>query len=70
MSRTAIIDLVAVCAGTFALALYAGLILIPAWTSYSRLWERLAATALSLYVLAVLVGVGVSGALAAVYLWG
>jgi hypothetical protein len=70
MSRTAINDLVAVCAGTFGLALYAGLILVPAWTSYSRLWERLAATVLSLYVLAVLVGVGVAGALAVVYFWG
>jgi hypothetical protein len=50
--------------------LYAGLILAPAWTSYTRLWERLAATVLSLYVLAVLVGVGVAAALAAVYFWG
>jgi hypothetical protein len=70
MSRTSINDLVAVCAGTFVVALYAGLILIPAWTSYSRLWERLAATVLSFYVLAVLVGVGVAGALAVVYFWG
>jgi hypothetical protein len=70
MSRTSINDLVAVCAGTFVVALYAGLILIPAWTSYSRLWERLAATVLSLYVLAVLVGIGVAGALAVVYFWG
>jgi hypothetical protein len=70
MSRTSINDLVAVCAGTFVVALYAGLILIPAWTSYSRLWERLAATVLSLYVLAMLVGVGVAGALAVVYFWG
>ena len=52
------------------LALYAGLILKPAWTSYSRMWERVAATVLTLYVLAVLVGVGVVGALAAVYFWG
>jgi hypothetical protein len=50
--------------------LYTGLILVPAWTSYSRLWERLAATVLTLYVLAVLVGVGVVGALAAIYFWG
>ena len=50
--------------------LYAGLILVPAWTAYSRLWERLAATVLSLYVLAVLVGAGVAGALAVVYFWG
>jgi hypothetical protein len=70
MSTTDINDLVAVCAGVFGLALYTGLILVPAWTSYSRLWERVAASILSLYVLAVLVGVGVIGALAAVYYWG
>jgi hypothetical protein len=69
MSRTDINYLVAVCAGAFGLALYAGLILIPAWTSYPRLWQRLAATVLSLYVLTVLVGVGVAGALVAVYFW-
>lgn len=70
MSRTAVNDLVAVSAAVFGLALYAGLILVPAWTSYSRLWERVAASILSLYVLAVLVGIGVAGALAAVYFWG
>jgi hypothetical protein len=70
MSTRTINELVASAAGVFGLALYAGLILRPAWTSYSRLWERLAATVLSLYVLAVLVGVGVLGALAAVYFWG
>jgi hypothetical protein len=70
MSRTAINDLVAVFAVTFGLALYAGLILIPTWTAYSRLWQRLAATVLSLYVLAMFVGVGVAGALAVVYFWG
>ena len=63
-------DLVAVCAGVFGLALFAGLILVPAWTSYSRLWERVAASILSLYVLAVLVGIGVAAALAVVYFWG
>ena len=70
MSRTAINDLVAGCAGVFGLALYAGLILVPAWTAYTRVWERLAATVLSLYVLAVLVGVGMLAALAVVYFWG
>ena len=30
----------------------AGLVLVPAWTSYSRVWERIVATVLSLYVLA------------------
>jgi hypothetical protein len=70
MSTTAITYLVAVCAGVFCFALYVGLILVPAWGSYSRMWERLAATVLSLYVLAVLVGAGVLGALAFVYFWG
>jgi hypothetical protein len=70
MSRTDVNDLVAVCAGVFGLALYAGLILVPTWTSYSRLWERVAASVLSLYVLVVLVGVGVAGALAVIYFWG
>jgi hypothetical protein len=70
MSRTAINELVAVCAATFGLALYAGLILVPTWTAYSRLWQRLAATVLSLYVLVMLVGLGVAGALAVVYFWG
>jgi hypothetical protein len=46
------------------------LILVPAWSAYSRLWERVAASILSLYVLAVLVGTGVAGALAVVYFWG
>jgi hypothetical protein len=70
MSTTAITDLVAVCAGVFGLALYVGLILVPAWSSYSRVWERLAATVLSLYVLLVFVGGGALAALAAVYFWG
>jgi hypothetical protein len=70
MSRTEISDLVAVCAGVLGFALYAGLILAPAWTSYTRLWERLAASVLSLYVLAVFVGIGVAGALVVVYNWG
>lgn len=70
MSRATINELVAGGAGILGLALYAGLILRPALSSYSRLWERVAATVLSLYVLAVLVGAGVAGALAAVYFWG
>jgi hypothetical protein len=70
MTRSQINELVAAGAGVLSLALFAGLILVPAWSSYSRLWERLAATLLSLYVLAVLMGVGVVGALAAVYFWG
>jgi len=70
MSRAVINELVAGGSGLIGLGLYAGLILRPAWTAYSRVWERLAAAVLSLYVLALLVGAGVAGALVAVYFWG
>ena len=70
MSTTDTTDLIAVCAAVFGLALFIGLILAPAWVPYSRLWERMAATVLSLYVLAVFVGAGVLAALVAVYFWG
>jgi hypothetical protein len=70
MSRSTINELVLGAAGFLGFALYLAYILIPAWTSYSRVWERVAATVLSLYVLAVLIGVGVGAALAAVWYWG
>jgi hypothetical protein len=41
-----------------SLIAWIALVLIPAWTSYSRIWERLVATVLSLYVLAAFVMVG------------
>jgi len=43
------------------------LVLVPAWTSFSRVWERLVATVLSLYVLAAFALVGL--ALGGVFLW-
>jgi len=70
MTRAQINELVGGASVLIGLVLYGTLILRPAWTAYSRLWERLAATVLSLYVLAVFVGVGVAGALAVVYYWG
>jgi hypothetical protein len=41
-----------------SLIAWVALVLVPAWTSYSRVWERLVATVLSLYVLAAFVMVG------------
>jgi hypothetical protein len=65
------IDLVVLAAaGALGLGLYVAYILVPAWVSYSRTWERLAASVLTLYVLGVLVGVGIGAALIAVYYWG
>ena len=70
MSADHIDELVLGGACVVAFALYVAFILRPAWASYARVWQRLAAAVLSLYVLGVLVGVGVGGALAAVYYWG
>jgi hypothetical protein len=69
MSNTDVTYLIAACAAVFGLALYVGLILAPAWSAYSRMWERLAASFLSLYVLAVLIGIGVAAGLAVVLIW-
>jgi hypothetical protein len=56
-------------AAVLGLGAYVGLILVPAWTAYSRVWERLAAAFLSLYVLAAFIGVGVAGGGAIVWFW-
>lgn len=69
MTNTQIIYLVGALAGVLGIAAYAGLILVPAWTSYSRLWERIAAAFLSLYVLAAFVVLGVLGGAAIVFFW-
>ena len=39
---------------------YIAFILVPAWESYGRLWERLAASFLTLFTLATLLGAGAS----------
>ncbi len=50
-----------------SLIAWAALVLVPAWTSFSRAWERVVAAVLSVYVLAAfaLVGAGLGGA----FLW-
>jgi hypothetical protein len=46
---------------------YIALILVPAWECYGRVWEKLAATFLTLYVLATLLGIGAAIGLAIVW---
>ncbi|HVS28974.1 MAG TPA: hypothetical protein VHE14_05450 [Solirubrobacteraceae bacterium] len=59
MSNTAITYLVAACAGVFSFAAFVAFVLAPAWSAYTRAWERVAVTLLSIYVLAALMIVGV-----------
>jgi hypothetical protein len=54
-------------AGLVSLVAFVGLILVPAISSYGRLWEKAAAGFLSLFVLAALVIFGVIVGLAIVY---
>lgn len=54
-------------AGLVSLVAFVGLILMPAVGSYGRLWEKAAASVLSLIVLAALILTGVVVGLAVVY---
>jgi hypothetical protein len=54
-------------AGLVSLVAFVSLILVPAVSSYGRIWEKAAAGFVSLFVLAALVLVGVVIGLAVVY---
>jgi hypothetical protein len=69
MSNTSITYLVGACAGVFSVAAFAAWVLVPAWTAYSRAWERVAAVFLSLYVFAAFVGMGIAGGAAVIWFW-
>jgi hypothetical protein len=67
MSNTTLTYVIAGGAAGISVIAWAVLVLVPAWTSYSRVWERLAATVLSVYVLA---GFALAGSLlGAAILW-
>lgn len=54
-------------AGALALLCYVALILVPAIRCYGRVWEKLAAGVLTLYVLGTLLGIGAAIGLAVVW---
>ena len=58
MSNTTWTYIAAGGAGLISLVAWVGLILVPAVGSFSRWWERIVATVLSLYVLAAFVAAG------------
>lgn len=57
---------IAIAAGIVGAA-YIAFVLVPAIRCYGRLWERIAAGALSLYILATLLGIGAVIGLAVVW---
>jgi hypothetical protein len=60
-------ELVIVLAGALTLVCYVALILVPATRCYGRVWEKLAAGVLTLYVLGTMLGIGAAIGLAIVW---
>jgi hypothetical protein len=69
MTTTDVSYLIGACCGVLGFAAWIGLIAVPAWTSYSRFWERVAATFLSFYILAAMVGAGLGAGAGVAWLW-
>jgi len=69
MSNAGATYLVAGVCGACALAAFVWFIVVPAWSAYSKTWERIAACFLSLYALAALLLLGAAGGAAIAYYW-
>ena len=69
MTNEQIIYTVAIGSGVLGLIAYLAFILVPAWGAYSRIWERVAASFLTLYVLAAFIILGAAGGAAVIYFW-
>lgn len=67
MSNTALTYLIASVVGVASVSLWAWLVLVPAITAYARMWERVVAAVLSVYVLMAMLGAG--GLVGALFLW-
>lgn len=56
-------------AALVSLVAFVGLVLVPVMGSYGRAWEKVAAAAVSVFVLAALVIIGVIAGITVVYFW-
>ncbi|MSX01779.1 MAG: hypothetical protein F2813_01305 [Actinobacteria bacterium] len=69
MGNETIILLVGASSVVFGVAAWAGLIALPAWQSYSTLWQRIAGVFLSLYLVAAFVVLGVGLGALVIWFW-
>lgn len=60
-------EIAMVLAGAVVVACYVALILAPVWRCYGRLWERLAASFMTLFILGTVLGIGTAVGLAVVW---
>ena len=63
------IYVIAGCAGVLSVAAWVAWVLVPAWSAYSRMWERVLATILSVYVLAAMLLTGAGLGAAILWYW-
>ena len=59
MPRLSVTEIALGSGGLIALLGYVTLIVVPAWGSYGRWWERIAASFMTLFILATLLGLGI-----------
>jgi hypothetical protein len=59
LSHLSVTEIALGAGGLVAFVAYVVLIVIPAWTSYGRWWERIGAALMTLFILATLLGIGV-----------
>ncbi|MGH2783409.1 MAG: hypothetical protein ACRDL4_09870 [Thermoleophilaceae bacterium] len=57
-------EIVIALAAAVVVSCYVALILVPAWRCYGRVWERLAASVMTLFILATVLGIGAAVGLA------
>ena len=62
-------EITLVVSGIVALIAFVWFIVAPSWASYGRVWERIAAGFLSIYIGAALLGVGVAAGVGVVALY-
>ena len=58
MGSLTVTDIVIAAAGVVVLVAYVAFLVVPAWNSYGRVWEKVAASFLTLFMLATLLAMG------------
>ena len=69
MSNLTITYIIAGVCGAVGIGAYIAWVLVPAWTAYTRVWQRVAAAFLSLYVAGAFVGIGLLCGALITYFW-
>jgi hypothetical protein len=69
MDAETVTYMILVAAGVLGLGAFGWFIFMPALTAYGRVWERVAAGVLTLFVLAAFAGTGLVAGLVVVYYW-